>query len=264
MIKKILSLFFCMITLSGVICGCDRTPNKRDEYKSLDTDKAAEAALEYMNNKYGEDFYIVSSEERKDHSIIPGKIIDSWIEFTVAIENDKSDNKYFVHVRLNEDKVTYDINQESYMNNYVEPFFNRELNRIMEELGISEYIIFAESIHQQGTKYPYYFLSSFEIPNENTTIEEVAQKYIFNFGISIKLPQNEVNRIIGNEEITEVFEMFSEKILPIFDDDCFRLYLSVYDDNDFAKIKEIKNNSGVIPNSYQSYYSQSEYFNSNN
>lgn len=249
-------LIMCFVT------GC--FDNKGKNNQKMDIDKAGEVALEYMNNKYGEDFYIVGIEERTDHSIIPGKIIDSWIEVTVAIESDESDNEYFVHVRLNEDKVTYDIDRENYMNNYVEPFFNKELNRIMEELGISDYIIFAECIHQQGTKYPYYFLSSFEIPSENTTIEEVAQKYFLNFGISIKLPQNEVNKIKSNEEVSKVFEMFSGKFLPIFDDDCFRLYLSVYDDNDFAKIKEIKENSGVIPDSYLSYYSQSEYFNSNN
>jgi hypothetical protein len=63
MIRETLSLFICAVMLLGVMCGCDRTPNKKDEYKSLDTVKAAEMALEYMNNKYDKEFQVVSSEK---------------------------------------------------------------------------------------------------------------------------------------------------------------------------------------------------------
>ena len=102
--KKTICLLFSSMLIMCSVTGC--FDNKEKNSPKMGIEKAGEVALEYMNNKYDEDFYIVSSEEQKDHSIIPGKIIDSWIEVTVAIESDESDNEYFVHVRLNEDKVT--------------------------------------------------------------------------------------------------------------------------------------------------------------
>ncbi len=43
-----------------ILFGCDE---KNDLYKEFDTKKAKKTALEYMNEKYDKDFYVVSSNK---------------------------------------------------------------------------------------------------------------------------------------------------------------------------------------------------------
>ena len=58
--KRFVILSLCMI-LSVILFGCDNAKN--EIYWSFNTDKAEETALEYMNEKYDKNFYIVSSEK---------------------------------------------------------------------------------------------------------------------------------------------------------------------------------------------------------
>ena len=247
-------LFCCSLT------GCDDP--EREDFKQLDEDKAAEVALSYMNEKYDETFYVVKSEKDAAHGYVPGSIQDAWVDVTVAIAGDEAAKKYTVRLSLNEDRENYDIDWDNYMVTFVEPFFNKELNQVMKGMGLFDYIIYAECIHQRETKYSSCFFPSFEIPNEDATIEEVASKYCFNFGISIKISRNEANRLFGKESNDDVFDVFGEKFLSIFEDDFFRLYLEIYNDKDFSKMKKYKENSGTIPDLYISQYSRGEYFNS--
>ena len=63
--RKIISLALLGI-LSLSLFGCYE---KNDLYKELDTEKAEKVALDYMNEKYDKDFYVVSSNKYKEMSL---------------------------------------------------------------------------------------------------------------------------------------------------------------------------------------------------
>ena len=64
--------------LSVILFGCDNAKN--EIYWSFNTDKAEETALEYMNEKYDKNFYIVSSEKNYDAGYIPTTIQEFWCD----------------------------------------------------------------------------------------------------------------------------------------------------------------------------------------
>ena len=81
--RKIISLALLGI-LSLSLFGCYE---KNDLYKELDTEKAEKVALDYMNEKYDKDFYVVSSNKNKEMSYAPGKINDFWCDVEIEIED---------------------------------------------------------------------------------------------------------------------------------------------------------------------------------
>ena len=249
--KKLIALMTTAVLVTGMLSSC----SKKYPY---DTDKAVSLATEYMKDKYGKDIKDVETYKKTHGS-------DAYIGVKFKLDETDAEtpdtNTYEVRVYVDgEGEENHYVKCDDYMNSYVKPFFDSQLNQVIKDLGVDDFVVFTEGIHENGTKLPCYYYSSFEIPNKTNTLNDIAQEYCLNFGISIKLPRNEVDKLTVVYD--DVFQMFSDKLQAIFKDDIFRLYLTEYEDEAFSSIKVALLDEGVVLNNYEPYYSKEEYFNS--
>ena len=236
---------------TGMLSSC----SKKYHY---DTDKAISLATEYMKDKYGKDIKDIESYKKTHGS-------DAYIGVKFKLDEIDAEtpdtNTYEVRVYVDgEGKENHYVRCDNYMDTYVKPFFDSQLNQVIKGLGVDDFVVFSEGIHEYGTKLSCYYYSSFEIPNKTNTIEDIAQKHCLNLGISIKLPRSEVDKLTLSSN--DLFHMFSNNLQTIFEDDIFRLYLTEYENEDFSSIKTALLDKGVLLNDYKPYYSKEEYFNS--
>ncbi|MBP3746073.1 MAG: hypothetical protein J6I47_01240 [Ruminococcus sp.] len=249
--KRLIALMSAAIIAAGMFTSCRKT-------YPYDTDKAISLATEYMKDKYGKDIKDVETYKKTHGS-------DAYIGVKFKLDETDAEtpdtNTYEVRVYVDgEDEENHYVKCDDYMNSYVKPFFDSQLNQVIKDLGVDDFVVFTEGIHENGTKLPCYYYSSFEIPNKTNTLNDIAQEYCLIFGISIKLPRNEVDKLTVVYD--DVFQMFSDKLQAIFKDDIFRLYLTEYEDEAFSSIKAALLDEGVVLNNYEPYYSKEEYFNS--
>ena len=249
--KRFITLIILAVFVNGMLSSC----SKKYHY---DTDKAISLATEYMKDKYGKDIKDVDTYKKTHGS-------DAYIGVKFKLDETDAEtpdtNTYEVRVYVDgEGEENHYVKCDDYMNSYVKPFFDSQLNQVIKDLGVDDFVVFTEGIHENGTKLPCYYYSSFEIPNKTNTLNDIAQEYCLNFGISIKLPRNEVDKLTVVYD--DVFQMFSDKLQAIFKDDIFRLYLTEYEDEAFSSIKVALLDEGVVLNNYEPYYSKEEYFNS--
>ena len=246
MIRKTLSLFLCAVMLLGVMCGCDRTPNKKDEYKSLDTDKAAEVALEYMNNKYDKEFQVVSSEKDASHSIVPGVIQDCWCDVEFKIKDSESDETYTVRVANTENEEEYTIKWDNYMTTIATNLVEREINSIISEMKLSDYFIYLWDIGEKGvggTVGNKGFKPNFHIDIENDTLSSVMEKNEMWVCFNLYLPESDYNKSLVSDFEKTLKSVMSHENL----DDYVSVSVLFFDDDYYSEIKKINENGSELP-----------------
>ena len=222
-----------MITLSGVICGCDRTPNKMDEYKSLDTDKAAKVALEYMNNKYDKEFQVVSSEKYAKYSFLPGVIQDCWCDVDFKINNSESDETYTVRVINTENEEEYIIQSDNYMTTLVKPWLKEQMDEILSQLDIECFTILW-SANERNTS-GFGFSSEFKHIDENDSLKEIANIYNLSLTYCIVIPSSSYNATI-DYSIEKIYrEYFPQDFNGDYSRNCVNIEIQAYTD-DFYNI----------------------------
>ena len=248
MIKKILSLFFCMITLSGVICGCDRTPNKRDEYKSLDTDKAAEAALEYMNNKYDREFQVVSSEKDANYSFVPGVVQDYWCDVELVLTNQNLDEPYIVRVTLNENTEKYIVQWDTYMTELVKPWLKDHMDTITNNIFYGDFFSICNKISDVNCDKG--FASDFTFASDDRLSDMLYKNDVFGYYI-IVIPEK---RFKDNSTMDLIYEQFNKEI----SDSSIKVEVRVYEDVFYDEYEKSFRNGNGIPNGYEQYKVKNE------
>ena len=221
-------LFCCSMT------GCDDP--KREDYKRLDEDKAAEVALSYMNEKYDETFFVVKSEIDAEHGYVPGSIQDAWVDVTVAIEGDEAAKKYTVRLSLNEDRVNYDIDWDNYMKSLVAPWLKKEIDAMFSTLKISEYFT---TLGWAGNKGAVGFSSDFPVLQDSDTLREIADIYKLTLSLHFNLPESAYTSSI-KKDIEEVCK-------PIFLDDAVSIDITTYTNDFYFKYKETYGMGDRIP-----------------
>ena len=235
MIRKTLSLFLCAVMLLGVMCGCDRTPNKRDEYKSLDTDKAAKVALEYMNNKYDKEFQVVSSEKDASHSIVPGVIQDCWCDVEFRIKDSESDETYTVRVANTENEEEYIIKWDNYMTSLVKPWLKEQMDEISDSIFNGDYFSICDQISAANNTVG--FPPTFPVFSYNDTIGAVlsANDILACYTINIS------SRIFSDFTTIDLIRYSFNKVLSgksiiirvcVFDDEFYEKYQGFHQNED--------------------------------
>jgi len=236
MIRKILSLFICIVMLLGVMCGCDRTPNKKDEYKSLDTVKAAEVALEYMNNKYDKEFQVISSEKDASHSIVPGVIQECWCDVEFKIKDSESDETYTVRVINTENEKEYTIKWDNYMTSLVKPWLKEQMDEILSQLDIECFTILW-SANERNTS-GFGFSSEFKHIDENDSLKEIANIYNLSLTYCIVIPSSSYNATM-DYSIEKIYrEYFPQDFNGDYSRNCVNIEIHAYTDDFYNIYKE--------------------------
>ena len=108
--------------------GCDRTNNEL--YNKLDVDKAEEIALDYMNRKYDEKFYVVSSKKDGEAGYVPTSIQTFWCDVNLKIKDSDQNDDYTVRVTIDENTKDYIIQWDTYMTTLITPLAKRDIDSI--------------------------------------------------------------------------------------------------------------------------------------
>ena len=109
----------------------------------MDADKCAEAALEYLEEKYQTEFEIIDSWERKKFIGAAG-----YAEVIVNHKGEETDNRYVVVVypdgSTDEDEDgyydSYKVVSDDYMDELIGGYAKKEVDKLLNEAGLTRFI----------------------------------------------------------------------------------------------------------------------------
>lgn len=215
---------FFMFTM--ILTGCGKS-DEVEKYKEIDTEKAAEVATEYMTNKYGDIFELVSCEKRAEYInyIYGGKMKASWAEAKFTVKGDNTQKQYTVKINPDEDNSGYNIAWDNYMQIIVDPFFQKGMDEIISQIPITEYMSSISSSSQSDTDRDG-FLTNFPVLTENDSFKDIISEYKVNFYFWLSIPISENENNLENR-IEDAFKGY-------FSDDYVVCILQVYDNEDYS------------------------------
>lgn len=232
--KKIISLLLSiLIALTFTSCNIFKK-SEPDILDLLDPQKAREVALEYMENKYGEEFEIVQSAYLHYND-------EKGIVVVLNKADDEEKTNYQVKVYLDEeDKTTHYVYSDTYMSTLVTPILEKRMNEEFDSIS-QEYIGSVSGVSQLGENMDILsFVSDFPIPSEEISLDDFSQKYKLSFDYNIELPISRYN----NETEQKIWDRFH----PYFTDDYVLCRMSVYSDEDYFKLETADNWRDVYEN----------------
>ncbi len=238
--RKIILLALLGILSFGLF-GCY---DKNDLYKELDTEKAEKVALDYMNEKYDKDFYVVSSNKNKEMSYAPGKINDFWCDVGIAIEDSEDGKNYAVRTTLNDDGE-YIIEWDNYMTSLVSSLAKRDINDSFSEVNITNYFIYSFYISEIGTAGG--FRPDFDVDIEHDTLDSVFEKSSIWLHFNLCIPESAYK-----DSTVSDFEKALGLYLPQEDsDDHVRVKVLSFNDDYYSEIKNAIESSDRLPDNYE-------------
>ena len=208
--KKIKKCMIAIVVFATVIInstGCESKP-------IMDEDKCAEVALEYMKNKYHEDFEVTYSQEKKriigraGYAEVDVRVKGKEKEYCVIVYPDKkkkNDKAY----------VSYKVVSDNYMSGLVENVAKSDLDNIVNQMKINEYI--SDISVYEICKIDGFcgFSSEFYISNENNTLNGLLENENVCITYRIEVPENEFS-MDYEKNITEILKpKISEDIISI-------------------------------------------------
>ncbi|MBQ3546159.1 MAG: hypothetical protein IJA34_14430 [Lachnospiraceae bacterium] len=206
----------------------------------MDEHKCAEVALEYMENKYQEEFEVIYSGEK-------GKFIGKagYAEVTLSNKNESTENEYVVVVYPDgsddkEDDGYYDsykVISDTYMCYLLKDSVKSEMEKLLMEAGLTDFII-STSIKEFGGIVGFSgFANDFPIQNQEIfSLTDIINNHKISIHCWIKIPEFEDDEML-QYRITEI-------IKPLISlDDIITFSIDVYDKEIYEEIKELKKNN---------------------
>lgn len=238
--KRFVILSLCMI-LSVILFGCDNAKN--EIYWSFNTDKAEETALEYMNEKYDKNFYIVSSEKNYDAGYIPTTIQEFWCDVSLAVENSEQSDEYKVRVTLGENTQDYIIQGDTYMTTLIGPWLKGELDKISDNIFNGDFFSICNQISAANSKYG--FPPDFPLIKDDDTLDVIlSTNDIWGYYIII-MPSSQYTEVVLGTVINRFNEILSGKSIKV--------EVRIYEDEFYDKYKLSHECGKGIPNGYSQY-----------
>lgn len=244
--KILLSAMCCLIPLT--LSGCNNEKVKL--YRTLDTDKAAEIALDYMNEKYDKTFCVISSEKDCVYGYVPGSIQLYWCEVELALKDSDSGDNYTVSVTLNDNGKDYMIEWDNYMTTLVTPLIKKDVNSIVSELEINDYFIDSYDICEIGTGGNVGrkgFRPDFNIDLEKDTLSSIMGKYDLWLCFNLYMPESSYKTSL----VSEFQKTFESNFSQVISDDYIQVAIISFDDNYYSEIKKINECGNKLPSNHE-------------
>ena len=227
-IKKcmIAIVVFAMVIISSTSC-------KKKVY--IDVDKCAEVALEYMKTKYNEDFEVAYKYEVR-------RVFGSagYVEVDVRIKGKEKEYCVIVYPdkKKKNDKayVSYKVVSDNYMSELVENVAKSDLDKIVNQMKINEYI--SDISVYEICKIDGFcgFSSEFYISNENDTLNGLLENENVCITYRIEVPENEFNK--------DYEKYFKEILKSKISDDSISISIVSYPEETFAEREKIYKEKG--------------------
>ena len=229
--KKIKKCMIAIVVFATVIIsstGCESKP-------IMDEDKCAEVALEYMKNKYHEDFEVIYSQEKKriigraGYAEVDVRVKGKEKEYCVIVYPDKKKKN-------NKAYVSYKVVSDNYMSGLVENVSKSDLDNIVNQMKINEYI--SDISVYEICKIDGFcgFSSEFYISNENDTLNGLLENENVCITYRIEVPENEFNK--------DYEKYFKEILKSKISDDSISISIVSYPEETFAEREKIYKEKG--------------------
>ena len=229
--KKIKKCMIAIVVFATVIInstGCESKP-------IMDEDKCAEVALEYMKNKYHEDFEVTYSQEKKriigraGYAEVDVRVKGKEKEYCVIVYPDKKKKN-------NKAYVSYKVVSDNYMSGLVENVSKSDLDNIVNQMKINEYI--SDISVYEICKIDGFcgFSSEFYISNENDTLNGLLENENVCITYRIEVPENEFNK--------DYEKYFKEILKSKISDDSISISIVSYPEETFAEREKIYKEKG--------------------
>ena len=245
--KKFLLLLAVAVSIL-LTTGCDK---ERKDYQSLDTDKAAEVALEYMNDKYDTEFQVISSTKEAEYGYIPGTVQDYWCDVELKIKDSESDETYTVRVTTKDSDEDYSIEWDNYMTSLVEPCLENQIEQVLSEKFSFDFLIDIFSLSEINAL-PYGFTKDFPTPKKDSSLHDLSDSTILNFYCDITIPESVYNSDFGN--------MIRKTFKDIFFDDSIHFIITTYPDDIYFELLQAINNGKKTDLNFSLYATEQERF----
>ena len=232
--KKIKKCMISIVVFATVIInstGCESKP-------IMDEDKCAEVALEYMKNKYHEDFEVTYSQEKKR---IIGRA--GYAEVDVRVKGKEKEYCIMIYPDGEEDTDkdgyydSYKVISDDYMSELVKQnILKREFDNLSNKMGVNRYISDISVYEICQIKGFCGFASSFYIESENNTLDGLLKNANVCISYRIEVPENEFN---------QDYEKYFKKILkPKMSDDSISISIVSYPEETYLEREKIYKEKG--------------------
>lgn len=235
--KKFLLLLAVAVSIL-LTTGCDK---ERKDYQSLDTDKAAEVALEYMNDKYDTEFQVINSTKEAEYGYIPGTVQDYWCDVELKIKDSESDETYTVRISKNENEKEYIIKWDNYMTSLVKPWLKEQMDEISDNIFNGEFFSICDQISDANNTIG--FPPAFPVFNHNDTIGAVLSANDILACYTINIP----SRIFSD---FTTLDLIRDSFNKVISGKSIIIRICVYDDEFYEKYKASHQNEDGIPDGY--------------
>ena len=239
---KILLVMCCVC-----LCSFSGCYEKNDLYEKLDTKKAEQVALEYMIEKYGQGFSVVSSKKEYEAGYVPASIQSYWCDVELTLKDSETMDNYIVRVTLkdNGEKPDYVIEWDNYMTSLVSSLAKRDINGFFSEASITNYFIHYFYISEIGTAGG--FKPDFNIDIEKDTLNSIFEKSGIWLYFNLYIPESAYKKSI----VSEFEKALKSDLSHVTADDYVSVSVLSFDDDYYSEIKKLSESGNELPQNYE-------------
>ena len=201
----------------------------------MDEEKCAEVALQYMEDKYKEDFEVVYSGEKGGvfgksgyaNVKMKNKSEDTENEYIVVVypddEEDKDDDGYY---------DSYKVISDDYMSEIINIYARKEVEQLLMEAGLTRFITRINIEEIVKIKGFWGFSADFPfIEEKDFSLEQLLVNYCIDINFSLEVPESEISDSIQNDII--------RKFKPLISNDSIGFFIEVYSEATYIEREEL-------------------------
>ena len=235
--KKIKKCMIAIVVFATIIInstGCESKP-------IMDDDMCAEVALEYMKNKYHEDFEVTYSQEKKR---IIGRA--GYAEVDVRVKGKEKEYRIMMCPDGYDDSDkdgyydSYKVGVDDYMCTLVEDNIKYDLDEVIKKIGIKQFISGVYVRELTGYENAIGFSSDFYLNEENNTLVGLLKSNDVKISYNIEIPQCEFSTNLEDEITGELKKYISEDIIYVnidsYDENTYSLRKKIYEEFGYDKL----------------------------
>ena len=205
----------------------------------MDTDKCAEVALEYLENKYQTEFEVVSSGEKGG---VFGKSGYAYVKVKNNLEEGENEYIVVVYPDGSEDKDddsrydSYKVISDTYMCYLIQGYAKNEIDKLLMEAGLTRFISSVSIEEMVGVEGFWGFSSDFPLQSEeNFSLKNILDKHIISMHCWLEVPENEDDYMFQNN-ITNIVQ-------PLLSEDLITFDVEIYYDEHYDEVEECEKNN---------------------
>ena len=227
--NKIIFVLAIMLILLVILPGCTKVTY-------MDEEKCAEVALEYMEEKYGKEFEVISSKQPKG---VVGR--SDYVEVSVKEKITNNEEVFYITLytdgKKDKDKDgyydNYKVISDTYMCYLLSDYALKDVEELLTRVNLEDYYVFIDIKERIQSEGFFGCSENFPIIKENEiSLINLLEQYRMDLGINIKIPENEYYNEL-EKDLSAIFQ-------PLVSEDLIYIHLNTYENDKFYSSTELK------------------------